>query len=145
MAATTTRSVSVTSQATATRWTGWIAFAGWLMLIMGGLSAVEGLIAVIRQHYYVLTTNQIIVFDLRTWGWVSLIWGVLLAFAGLGILSGATWARWFAIVIGSLSFLEQLSFAGGTTYPLWSLTILALTGVVLYALIVRWDDAPVGA
>jgi len=124
------------------KWTGWIGFAGWLMVIVGTLDFFEGLIAVIRGQYYVLTANQIIVFDLRTWGWITLIWGIVLLLAGLALLSGSSWARWFTIVVASLNFIGQLGFLGGAQYPLWALTVLALTLVVLYALIVHWDDAP---
>ncbi len=124
-----------------TAWTGWITFAGWLMIIIGTLDFFQGLIAVIRDQYYVLTPNQIIVFDLTTWGWITLIWGIVVVFAGLSLLAGAGWARWFAIVVGSLNFVEQLGFVGSSQYPLWALTSLGLTAVVLYALIVRWDDA----
>jgi hypothetical protein len=63
------------------------------------------------------------------------------ALIGLSLRSGATWARWAAIVVGSLSFIEQLGFLGSTPYPIWSLTVIGLTVVVLYALIVRWDEA----
>jgi hypothetical protein len=77
----------------------------------------------------------------QTWGWITLIWGIVVALAGFGLLSGASWARWFAIVFGSLNFIVQLGFVGGAQYPLWALTVLALTAVVLYALIVRWDEA----
>jgi hypothetical protein len=121
-------------------WTGWITFAGWLMIIIGTLDFFQGLIAVIRDQYYVLTPNQIIVFNLTTWGWITLIWGIVVIFAGLSLLAGAGWARWFAIVVGSLNFVAQLGFVGSSQYPLWALTVLGLTAVVLYALIVRWDD-----
>jgi hypothetical protein len=123
------------------RWSGWIGFAGWLMVIIGVLDFFEGLIAVIRGQYYVLTANQILVVNLKTWGWVTLIWGIVVLMAGLGLLSGSGWARWFAIVVGSLSFIGQLGFVGSAQYPLWALAVLGLTVVVLYALIVRWDDA----
>jgi hypothetical protein len=126
--------------ATSERWSGWISFAGLMIIIIGGLDFFEGLIAVIRGQYYAVTPNQIVVVDLTAWGWIMMIWGVLLVLAGLGLLSGATWARWFAIVVGGLNFLVQLGFVGSSQYPLWALTVLALTAVVLYALIVRWDD-----
>ena len=61
--------------------------------------------------------------------------------AGFGLLSGAGWARWTAIVIGSLSFFAQLGFVGSSQYPLWALAELTLTIFVLYALIVRWSSA----
>ena len=99
------------------RWAGWIGFAGWLMIIIGVLDFFEGLIAVIRGQYYVLTANQILVFNLRTWGWVTLIWGIVILMAGLGLLSGSGWARWFAIVVGSLNFIGQLGFVGSAAVP----------------------------
>jgi hypothetical protein len=123
-------------------WSGWIGFAGWLMVIIGALDFFEGLIAVIRGQYYVLTANQIIVFNVKTWGWITLIWGIVVVLAGLGLLSGSGWARWFTIVVASFTIIAQLGFLGASAYPLWSLTVLGLTIIVLYALIARWDDRP---
>ncbi len=120
-------------------WAGWIGFAGLLMIVIGALDFFEGLIAVIRGEYYVLTPNQIVVFDLTAWGWITLIWGIVVLLAGWALVSGAGWARWFAIVVGSLNFVVQLGFVGSAQYPLWALTVLVLTGIVLYALIVHWD------
>jgi len=111
------------------------------MLIIGSLDFFEGMIAIIRDEYYVLTPQQIIVFDLTTWGWLTMIWGIVVALAGVGLLAGSSWSRWFAIIVGSLNFLGQLGFVGASQYPLWALTVLALTAVVLYALIVHWDQA----
>jgi hypothetical protein len=122
-------------------WAGWIWFAGLLLLIIGTMDFFQGLIAAIRGDYYTVTPNQIIVFDLTTWGWITLIWGIIVGLVGLGLLSGQSWARWTAIIVGSLNFLIQLGFVGSSQYPLWALTIVALSIVVLYALIVRWDEA----
>ena len=47
---------------------GWIFFAAVMMLIVGALDLIEGLIAVIRDKYYVLAPDQVIVFDTTTWG-----------------------------------------------------------------------------
>jgi hypothetical protein len=122
-------------------WAGWVGFAGWLMLIIGMVDFFEGLIAVIRGQYYVLTSQQIIVFDVKTWGWITLLWGIVLVLAGYSLLARATWARWFAIVVVSLGLIEQLGFLGQANSTLWALTAVALTIVVLYALIARWDEA----
>ena len=123
------------------RWTGWIGFAGLLMVVIGGLDVFQGLIAIIRGHYYALHPDGIIIFNVKTWGWVTLLWGIVIVLAGMGLLSGASWARWFTIVVGSITVFEQLGFAGSTQYPLWSLTVITLQIIVLYALIVHWDDA----
>lgn len=122
-------------------WAGWVAFAGVLMVIIGALDFFEGLIAIIRDDYYVLSKGQLIVFDLTTWGWITLIWGVIVVLAGFGLLSGANWGRWLGIFAASLNFFVQLGFLGSAAYPLWALTTLSLTLVVLYALIARWDVA----
>jgi hypothetical protein len=128
-------------KARSSTWSGWVGFAGWVMLIIGSIDFFEGLIAVIRGQYYVLAPNQIIVFDLRTWGWLTLTWGIVLAIAGFSLQVRASWARWFTIVVGSLNVIGQLGFVGASERPLWGLTVIGLTVTVLYALIVRWDEA----
>ena len=120
---------------------GWIGFAGILMLIVGSIDFIQGLIALFDDEYYVVTGSGFLVFDLTGWGWVMLIWGTLLVVAGLGLLGAQTWARWFAIVVVSLNFIAQLGFLGNSQYPLWSLTVIALNIVVLYALTARWDES----
>ena len=124
--------------ASRTFWAGWVGFASLLMLIIGCLDFFQGLIAVIRDKYYVMTPQQIIVFDMTTWGWITMIWGIVLVLAGIGLGSGAGWARWFTIVVASLNFFVQLGFVGSAQYPLWALAVLAMNILVIYALCVRW-------
>jgi hypothetical protein len=121
-------------------WTGWVVFAGLLMIVIGILDFFEGLIAIIRGEYYVLSASQVIVLDTTGWGWVTLIWGIVIALTGAALLSGKSWARWLTIVVASLNFIVQLGFVGSAQYPLWALVILTLNVLVLYALIVRWGD-----
>jgi hypothetical protein len=121
---------------------GWIVFAATMMMVIGSIDFFEGLIAVIRKQYYVLTPNQVIVFNMTTWGWLMLLWGIVLFLAGLALWSGAGWARWFAIVACSINILGQLSWLGSTAYPLWTLTAIALGVVVIYALTARWTGYP---
>jgi len=120
---------------------GWIGFAGIVMLIMGGIDFFQGLIALFDDEYFVVTSSGFLVVDLTGWGWIMLIWGVLLFLAGLGLIAGQGWARWFTIVVVSLNFFAQLGFLGNSNYPLWALTALALNVVVLYALTVRWSES----
>jgi hypothetical protein len=120
---------------------GWIGFAGIVMLIIGGIDFFQGLIALFEDEYYVVTQSGFLVVDLTAWGWIMLIWGVVLVIAGLGLIAGQGWARWFAIVVVSLNVFAQLGFVGGSNYPLWALTALALNVVVLFALTARWNES----
>lgn len=120
---------------------GWIGFAGIMMLIVGGIDFFQGLIALFEDDYFVVTKSGFLTIDLTGWGWLLLIWGVLLVLAGLGLLSGQGWARWFTIVVVSLNFFAQLGFLGNSQYPLWALTALTLNIIVLYALTARWEES----
>jgi hypothetical protein len=126
-------------------WAGWVAFAGLLLMILGGLAFFQGLVAVIRDQYYVLGDNGALVLDVSQWGWIMMIWGIVLALVGYGVVSGASWARWVAILVVGLNFIAQLGYDGGSGYTLWSLCVIALNILVLWALIVRWDEAKAAA
>jgi hypothetical protein len=120
---------------------GWIGFAGILMLIIGGIDFFQGVIALFEDEYYVVTQSGFLVVDLTAWGWIMLIWGVLLVLAGLALMAGQGWARWFTIVLVTVNVFAQLGFLGNSQYPLWALTALALNVVVLFALTARWKES----
>jgi hypothetical protein len=122
-------------------WSGWIGFAGLMLLIIGSIDFFEGLIAVIRKEYYAFTPQGIIIFDTTTWGWLAMIMGVVLFLVGLGLTAGASWARWVAIVLLVVNLLGQLGWIGSSAYPVWTFTVVALEIIVLYALTARWSDS----
>jgi hypothetical protein len=119
---------------------GWVAFAGIMMIIMGVLVALEGLIALVDDDYYG-AIDTTVTDNLTTWGWVLLIWGIVLALAGLALLGGAEWARWVAILGVSVNFLVQLGFDGKAGGWFWSLMVMTLDLIILYALIARWEES----
>ena len=56
---------------------GWIGFAGIVMVILGGLNFFEGLIALVRDNYYIPTGGGFLVVDVTGWGWIMLVWDPL--------------------------------------------------------------------
>jgi len=120
---------------------GWIGFAGILMVLLGGLSVLQGLIALLEDNYYVPTQSGYLLFDVTGWGWIMLIWGIILALVGLALLNGASWARWVSILLVSVNVFGQLGFLGNTNDTVWLLVTLTLNIIVLYALIVRWHES----
>jgi hypothetical protein len=124
-----------------TTWTGWVGFAAIMLMIIGSITFFEGLVAIARDGYYAVSSNQVIVFNnLSTWGWIMLFWGILLFIAGLGLATKSAWARWFTIVLVSLNLLAQLGFLGNSQYPLWTLVVIGLEITVIYALTARWSE-----
>ena len=120
---------------------GWIGFAGIVLLVVGALDVLQGFVAIIQDEYVVATDKGLAIVDVTGWGWITLLWGVLLIFAGLGLLGGASWARWLAIVGVALNAIQQIMFMANypQAYPLWNILIVALNVVVLFALTARWQ------
>jgi hypothetical protein len=119
---------------------GWIIFAGVIMLIGGFLDAMWGLAAVINNEVITVGGHGVVVWDISAWGWGHLIIGTLVAITGLGLLAGRGWARVLGIVFVSIDVLVQ--FGTFTLFPLWSILIIAIDIVILYQLTARWEAAP---
>jgi hypothetical protein len=112
---------------------GWLAFAGYVLIIAGVFSMIDGIVALANSSFF--TVNAHYVFSsLRTWGWITLIVGIVETLAGFGVFTGSQVARWFGIAIASLSAIGQLMFA--QAYPLWSLIIISVDMLVIYGLAV---------
>jgi hypothetical protein len=122
-------------------WSGWISFAGIMIIIVGGMDVLQGFVAIIKDEYVVATSKGLALLDVTAWGWTTLIWGALLIVAALGLLGGAGWARWLAIIGVAVNAIQQTAFLANypQAYPLWNLMIVALNIVVLYALTARWQ------
>jgi hypothetical protein len=110
---------------------GFILFAAIMMLMSGVFQAIEGLVAIFENEFYVATRNYLFQFDATTWGWIHLIGGIIVALAGWGLLSGQTWARTVAIIVAVLSAIANFAFI--PYYPFWSLLIIALDIFVIWA------------
>ena len=110
---------------------GFILFAAIMMLMAGSFQALQGLIAIFENEFYVATRNYVFEFDATTWGWIHLLIGLLVAFAGWGLLSGKTWARVVAITVALVSAVANFLFI--PYYPFWALTVITLDIFVIWA------------
>jgi vacuolar-type H+-ATPase subunit I/STV1 len=120
-------------QSEVTGWVGWIVFAGTMMMLIGVFHLFEGIIALFRNTVLVVPQGGLVVsVSFTQWGWMQLIAGVLIFAAGLGVFTGRTWARVLGVIFASISAI--LNFAFITAFPVWSLTVIALDIVVIYAL-----------
>lgn len=122
------------SSAPNTAWSGWVIFAATLMVLIGGFSFIDGLIALLNSAYYG-PVYHLLFGNYTSWGWWSLIYGAVLVLAGLALFSGQLWARILAIVLAVISALSQLVFI--QVAPFWAVTVIAIDVVTIYALTVN--------
>jgi hypothetical protein len=121
------------SRREASRWgVGFTVFAAVMMIMVGVWQALAGLIAIFENEFYLATRNYLFQFDATTWGWIHLVLGLVVAFAGWGLLSGQTWARVVGITLAALSATANFLFI--PYYPFWSMLIIAVDIFVIWAL-----------
>jgi hypothetical protein len=111
---------------------GLVTFAGVIMLMMGAFHAFVGFIAVVEDEFFVAVQGYAVAIDATTWGWIHLGLGVLVLLAGVAVLSGRTWGRAVGVVLAVVSAFANFMFV--PYYPLWSLAIIALDILVIWAL-----------
>jgi len=115
---------------------GWVLFAGLTILFAGLWNLFEGLLGLLWSNLFTGTPA----FG-SVWGW-ALVWlafGVAGIGAGFSILGGRrSWGRWFGIVVVTMNALVHLASIGA--YPWWSVAMIAIDVVILYALTARWSS-----
>lgn len=120
-------------------WVGWIAYAGIMMVLLGSFHAIQGLVALFQEEFYLVGKNGLTVHvDFTTWGWVHLIGGLIVAAAGVGVFTGKSWARVVGVLVAMLSALLNIGFLAA--YPIWSTIMIAIDFLVIWALVVHGDD-----
>lgn len=120
----------------ATGWVGWIVFGSVMMLMVGTFHAIDGLVALFNDEYFVVGKSGLLVeVDFTTWGWVHLIAGVIMVIAGFCLMAGQMWARVVSVILAGLSAVLNLGFLAA--YPIWSTIMIALDVLVIYAVTVH--------
>jgi hypothetical protein len=116
----------------ADRRSGWLSFAGVLLMVVGVVNVIEGIAAIGNAHFFVHNTNYVFG-SLNTWGWIVLVIGAIQATAGLGVFLGNQVARWTGVIVLSFGAIAQLLMM--PAYPFWALALFATDIVAVYGLI----------
>jgi hypothetical protein len=114
-------------------------FAGVVLATLASLQILQGLAAVLKDDVYVRGVNYTYQFDVTTWGWIHMLLGVIGVAVGIGILVGQTWAGVAGIAIAVVSLFSQFMFM--PYYPFWSMLIIFLDIVVIWALATTLGDS----
>ncbi len=103
-----------------------------ILIVVGAVQLAQGIAAVAEDEVFIRGVEYVYKFDFTTWGgWIHIVLGAIAIIVGAGLVSGAGWARFTAIVIAGLSIIAN--FLWLPYYPWWSILIIALDVVVIWA------------
>jgi len=115
--------------------------AGIVLMIGGACQALQGIVAIFTNEFFVTTQKWVFQFDVTAWGWIHLIVGLVAFFAGFGLFSGRTWARTVGVIVAGLSIL--VNFVWLPYYPVWAVLLVTFDLFVIWALTAHGRDIKV--
>lgn len=118
---------------------GWAIFAAVMLLVIGGLDALYGLAAILNNEVVIVGGHGVVIADITTWGWITLILGLVLVLTGAGLLAGNEAARWAAVFVVAVGAILALPWFPAA--PLWTVLIVTLSVIVIYQLCAHWEEA----
>jgi hypothetical protein len=120
------------------RGAGRAVFVATLLLIVGTLNIIYG-IGALGDANVLVNDTRLVLTNLHTLGWVSIIVGLIQLTGGLSLVGGNTYGRLIGIVGASIGAIEALLGIGGS-YPWWSLCIFFLCIYIIHGLFIFGDD-----
>jgi hypothetical protein len=111
---------------------GGITFAAAIMILIGIFQVFAGLAAIFNDEFFVVGRNYTYDIDVTGWGWIHLILGLVVAFAGFSLFGRKVWAGVLALILAMLSAFVNFLFI--PYYPFWSLLLIGLAVWVIWAL-----------
>lgn len=119
------------------RRSGWVTFAGIMLLLAGSLNVINGIAGIDKSSFFDPNADYIFS-DLRTWGWITLFIGLIQVLAAGSLWRGGLFGRIAGIFAASLSAIAALLSLPG--YPLWSLAIFAIDMVIISQIAVHGTE-----
>src|SRR5687768_1574243 len=118
-------------------WVGWVGFASLMLIMAGVFHLIAGFVALFQEDVFLATSSALWVFDYSQWGWIHMIWGVITIAAAGSLMQGKAFGRSFAVVVAVLSAIANMAFV--PVYPVWSLLIITIDVLVIWAVTVHGD------
>jgi len=119
-------------------WMGWIGFAAIMLALIGIFHMIMGFVALFQEDVYTVTTNAVWVFDYSQWGWIHIVGGLLAFLAAGSLVQGNMYGRVVAVLVAMASVVANMAFV--PIYPIWSLMMVTVGVLVLWAVVVHGDE-----
>jgi len=113
----------------------WAAFAAVLFVILGVFNLIDGIAALANDDFF--AADELLFGDLAMWGTIFLVVGAIQLLTAFLIFRGSVAGALLGITLAGLNAVLALLSIGA--YPVWSVIILVVDGVVIYALTVYGD------
>ena len=91
-----------------------------------------------HTHFYVKTDNWVFKLNVSSWGWIHILLGIIAILAGVGLFSGAIWARTVAVIVAIVSIIAN--FVWLPYYPWWALIVIVIDFFVIWAVFLHGRD-----
>jgi hypothetical protein len=111
---------------------GGITFAGTMLIMIGIFQAIDGLVAIFNDDFFLVTQNYTFDLDVTAWGWIHLLLGIVMVLTGYSIFAGKTWAAVAGITLALISAIANFFFI--PYYPFWAILVIGLDVWVIWAL-----------
>jgi hypothetical protein len=117
---------------------GFTIFAAVMLMMIGIFHFIAGLVAIFENEFFAVSPNYVFEFDVTAWGWIHLIGGIVVMFAGFSLFNGAVWARSIGVLVAAISGVANFMWL--PYYPVWSSLMIAVDVIVIWALTVHGRD-----
>jgi hypothetical protein len=111
---------------------GWLTFAGVMFLIAATFNTVYGISALVNDDYFAV--DELLFGDLSMWGVLYLIVAASQVAAALLVFTRSAIGAVLGILIAGLNATLALLSIGA--YPIWSITVMVVDGLIIYGLAV---------
>jgi hypothetical protein len=120
-------------------WYGMIAFATFVLLLLGVFHVIGGFVSLFEDEVYSVPSDGLVVtVDYTLWGLAHMALGVGMVFAAYALFWGRTWGRVVAVVMAMVGAVTNLAFLEAA--PVWYTVMIVLDILVIYAVTVHGGD-----
>lgn len=121
---------------------GWLVFAAVVLGVAGIMRIFDGIWAFrykgnLPDHLQ----NSLLGTNLKNYGWLWLIIGILLILVALGVMARSQISRWIGIFAGAVIAVSAIWWM--PYYPIWSMVYIGIGILVIYALVMEGGREPV--
>lgn len=121
-------------------WVGWIGFAGFMLMLGGFFAIIAGFAALFKTDvvYHSAASSSVWVLDYSQWGWIHILGGLLALGAAGSLAAGHIYGRTIAVIVALLSATANMAFV--PVYPVWSILVIVIDLLVIFAVTVHGKD-----